>query len=376
MTSLAMVFGYGREMPPVLILGGCSENAIDLGHEQLVPEILQTTIRGNVMHGFRYCDGSCGGTGGGIGPAITLHGGTVNGVLIEGNEIYDSASGIMVNASNVQIVNNVIHDLATDESTWLNAGLYTHHSENVALCNNTFDDLPETLFFIGTHTNNMIIKNNLAHRTGRVHMSDGATYTYAYNGWFAADQCSEGLHDVIGNDPKFVSPGDYHLQDTSPAIDAGDNESAPTHDFDGNPRPYGAVVDLGAFEGQRPPPVTNLWVSKAVTTTNSVTVTLIWTAPGQVGQPSAVDHYELRYDDQAITQGSWDQATVVDASIAAGQPGEAQSITVNLPWSGSGYLYFALRVFDVDSQGSAVSNPAFWPFASTFIPLVRATVDS
>ena len=103
-----------------------------------------------------------------------------------------------------------------------------------------------------------------------------------------------------------------------------------------------------------------------------MTVTLIWTAPGRVGQSSTADHYELRYDDQMITQENWDQDIVVVEIITAGQPGEAQSITMNLPWSGSGPLCFALRVFDIDSHGSAVSNPASWPLMpAVFLPLVR-----
>lgn len=49
----------------------------------------------------------------------------------------------------------------------------------------------------------------------------------------------------------FVAPGsDFHLTATSPAIDAGTATGAPSSDLDGNPRPVGAGVDLGAFEFQ------------------------------------------------------------------------------------------------------------------------------
>jgi hypothetical protein len=53
----------------------------------------------------------------------------------------------------------------------------------------------------------------------------------------------------ISADPRFVdrATGDYHLRSNSPAIDAGTSESAPVTDFEGDPRPSGAV-DLGADE--------------------------------------------------------------------------------------------------------------------------------
>lgn len=62
-------------------------------------------------------------------------------------------------------------------------------------------------------------------------------------------------------DPLFINftAGDFHLQSTSPAIDAGaalysDNTFT---DLDGNPRTIGTAVDIGAFEhSDQTPPVT------------------------------------------------------------------------------------------------------------------------
>ena len=49
----------------------------------------------------------------------------------------------------------------------------------------------------------------------------------------------------------FVDPAsDFHLLATSPAIDAGTAAFAPPVDLDGNPRPVGAAVDVGAYEAQ------------------------------------------------------------------------------------------------------------------------------
>ena len=56
--------------------------------------------------------------------------------------------------------------------------------------------------------------------------------------------------------PTETFPGDYHLRDGSPAIDAGLSTGAPTTDFDGDARPLGGGVDIGLDEaaGAGPPP--------------------------------------------------------------------------------------------------------------------------
>lgn len=60
-----------------------------------------------------------------------------------------------------------------------------------------------------------------------------------------------GTHN-ISLDPLFVDPAndDYHLRAGSPCIDAG-TEAGVTTDIDGDPRPMGAGVDIGADEYYR-----------------------------------------------------------------------------------------------------------------------------
>ena len=61
--------------------------------------------------------------------------------------------------------------------------------------------------------------------------------------------------DNIINDPRFVNAtaGDYHLQSTSPCINAGTNQDwmVGAMDLESNPRIRGARVDMGAYEYQR-----------------------------------------------------------------------------------------------------------------------------
>jgi hypothetical protein len=54
--------------------------------------------------------------------------------------------------------------------------------------------------------------------------------------------------EVAVADPKFVSATDLRLSAGSPCIDSGAAAGAPDHDLDGNPRPQGTAVDLGAYE--------------------------------------------------------------------------------------------------------------------------------
>lgn len=41
---------------------------------------------------------------------------------------------------------------------------------------------------------------------------------------------------------------DFHLLETSSAIDKGTSVSAPSEDYDGNTRPIGQGYDIGAYE--------------------------------------------------------------------------------------------------------------------------------
>ena len=61
-----------------------------------------------------------------------------------------------------------------------------------------------------------------------------------------------GTHN-ISLDPLFIDTtnDDYHLQKNSPCIDAGDPAGVPlasSNDIDGNRRPMGGLVDIGAYE--------------------------------------------------------------------------------------------------------------------------------
>jgi P pilus assembly chaperone PapD len=119
---------------------------------------------------------------------------------------------------------------------WNNV-LFATSAQAAVLCDTTFNATPPVLRF-----------NDAFNTTGP-----------AYAGSCANAAGSDGNISV---DPEFVSStSDFHLERTSPAIDAGSNTapSLPDTDFTGNPRIFDsnsdgtATVDMGAFELTDPP---------------------------------------------------------------------------------------------------------------------------
>lgn len=59
---------------------------------------------------------------------------------------------------------------------------------------------------------------------------------------------SDSGDNLVGSDPQFINPGagNYRIQTTSPAVNAGVVSSSSTSvDLDGNPRVVGSTVDMG-----------------------------------------------------------------------------------------------------------------------------------
>jgi hypothetical protein len=62
-----------------------------------------------------------------------------------------------------------------------------------------------------------------------------------------SNEVVSGQGNITGT-PNFVSPTDFHLTATSPAIDAADPASTESIDYDGMMRPRGSGRDMGAYE--------------------------------------------------------------------------------------------------------------------------------
>ncbi|GAG10470.1 unnamed protein product, partial [marine sediment metagenome] len=104
---------------------------------------------------------------------------------------------------------------------------------------------------------NNIVTHNSASSGGGIYGSGTLRCNDFWNN-HPNDYSGEPGEGDISEDPLFVDPeaGDFHLDDASPCVDAGDNDAPglPPFDFDGDPRVIDgdddevAVVDIGADE--------------------------------------------------------------------------------------------------------------------------------
>jgi len=192
---------------------------------------------------------------------------TVTNCTFNGNRARQYGGAIScVNFSSPTITNC----LFTGNSVIFNAGvLYCGVSSNPTLTNCTFsgnsasgwggviwcyDSSSPTL-------HNCILWGNSAGRGGssEIAVNSGCTVTLNYccvdNTGYGGGGTVDDSNNCIHSDPEFVDAanGDFHLKDTSPCIDVGDNGSVPSGaatDLDGNPRIANGTVDIGAYERQ------------------------------------------------------------------------------------------------------------------------------
>ena len=208
------------------------------GGDGLISNVL---VERNVVHG----NGANGGSG------INMDG--VTSSVVRNNLLYDNhASGISLyridgatgSGGNVVVNNTVV--MASD-GRWcvnINTGstgntirnniLYNLHATHGAIA----IDSSSRPGFVSDH--NAVI-NRFSIDQGDTVMSLAAWQALGY----------DAASFVTTPAALFVAPGtDFHLLTTAPAIDAGNAAGAPSDDLDGNPRPVGAAVDIGAYEQQ------------------------------------------------------------------------------------------------------------------------------
>ncbi len=174
--------------------------------------------------------------------------------LITGNTVQnDSGGGIFVESADtgsVKITNNTVVENRSTNSD--GGGVYAQLIPLVA------------------STLTLDIYNNIIY--GNTSLQDGWDIAI-YNGSLLSGQIQFNDYDTSSSgiyidqpfflvpvnnlnnvDPLFVNSagGNYRLTNSSPCVNRGSNSapSVPSDDLDGNPRPVGGVVDMGAYENQ------------------------------------------------------------------------------------------------------------------------------
>jgi len=221
--------------------------------------VARNTIQGNF--------GSTGGNGYGGG----LHAYASQGLLIEANRIISNTAstspwgwggGLYLSRKTTFTMTNDI--VAANHASWEGGGMAfeTSATEPVTgtLAHNTFaannrgsGDGRIAIYLNDPHITLVLTNNLIYSHTYGVYAVTGSTATL-YNTLFYSNSASDtggtGLltntDPITGQDP--LLDADYHLQDGSPAIDAGVPLPWLTTDVDGDPRPDGSGYDIGADE--------------------------------------------------------------------------------------------------------------------------------
>ena len=168
----------------------------------------------------------------------------------------------VVNQS-VKIYNNILHNVGING--W--GGAVQLASGTIYLYNNTIyqcSDIGGTVQLVGgTEPSGQpayYISNNIIYNSiNAKYISNGggaapnwSTVTLFNNVYYGAGNGPTQDSSPVNADPKFinVSGGDFHIQSSSAAKDAGTSSvsSIVTTDYDGLSRPQGAAYDIGAYE--------------------------------------------------------------------------------------------------------------------------------
>jgi VCBS repeat-containing protein len=163
--------------------------------------------------------------------------------------------------TNIEVYNNLIYDNYQGFVVWPNP-----FARNFRVINNTFYNNLQAISIYGSlATGNLgtnldcVIRNNIIYG---YYYDDYMIYYNSKAGIISIDHNllynSSGVYppyvatiarDSTFGDPLFVDqPADFHLQARSLAINSGSLDNAPTSDYVGTARPFGAGIDIGAYE--------------------------------------------------------------------------------------------------------------------------------
>ena len=140
-----------------------------------------------------------------------------------------------------------------------------------------------------------------------------------YGGWTNIDE-----------EPMFMDEenGDYHIARLSPCADSGTMDGAPVTDFDGNPRPFGEGVDMGAYECVRE----GIWIAPSKQRLNRIVE-----YPGLLIEDEKVFIMNVGTETGSyiLTGGSSGRLTLTGDLSKVLQPGEHGTINLHFDVAGT-----------------------------------------
>lgn len=178
-------------------------------------------------------------------------------IEVYNNRVYDNnGQGITVASEggglleNVDIFNNIVDSSGYNwgglgVAPWSTTTSPTHPIHNINFVNNTVYNCQGGGIVINNpEVKNILVRNNIFYQSGQEIRIDPSV---------PSEQLT--IDHNLTADPQFIdaSTSDFHLQATSPAIDAGSVDGAPHFDFDDKFRPCGVGYDIGAYEYGTPP---------------------------------------------------------------------------------------------------------------------------
>jgi uncharacterized protein (TIGR03382 family) len=203
-------------------------------------------------NGFQaYNNGS---NGSGLTNDVRLHHNVIHDVSKHGINLADgSGTGFEiwnnlvtdVDIAGVRLNSNDLHGAKIWNNTFFNVNRTANPNHGVL--SNDWNPAADALDV----RNNIFVARAGTDYTGGSNGVDSSIGNFANNLWYGGAGSTSLDSGAVVADPVFVAAGtDFHLQKTSPAIDQGDSAVAAlvTDDCDSVARPFGAKLDLGAYE--------------------------------------------------------------------------------------------------------------------------------
>ena len=202
----------------------CFQTWQDANHEAASNTVLEQNRCENAAQAHSVDEGGSGFTIANAGPGLVIR-----------NNIIKAFADIFISRSDgISILNNTLLSDTTLDTQYYPVGAEVDTSSNITMENNIFFNQPGQIIYVKNST--IVSGKNIMYRDDGIPLVTTNTYN--------------PINDLWGIDPLFINPAlnDFHLQNQSPAIDAGlETENVP-NDYEGNPRPIGKGFDIGAYE--------------------------------------------------------------------------------------------------------------------------------